>query len=367
MRRKLAIAYAMLCTLLLVAGCVVLFTFAWKVGVEAMGKCVFGLVLGFVLAPVLHELGHYTFALANNMRCVYLKCFCFRFVLENGKKRFSFASPFGADETQVIPKSGGNMKKRARRYAVGGLVFSGIFLTLLLVAGVLTTVLGETNYFVWGLVPYFVYLFILNLPAVEYANGKTDGLVCKGLHRGYDAERVMISAMEIQGRLYEGKRFSEIDESLYFDLPQLCEEEPLYAVILDLRYRYFLDKDEPIKAGECLNRLLGLQAYLPEQEIRKIAMELTYMHAVSGNVSDADAIGQLCKEELKKDTATAKRVLIAYCKASGKLDSITALKEQAKSALEKEPVKGIAEFERRLISKLTDKKTEKGNNTKKNV
>ncbi len=354
MRRKLAIAYGVLCTLLLVAGCLVVFAFAWQVGVGAAVKGVCGLLFGFILAPVLHELGHYVFAVANDMRCVYLKCFCFRFALTNGKKRFSFASPFGADETQVIPKSGGNMQKRARRYAVGGLVFSGFFLTVLLVAGVLTTVLADANYFVWGLVPYFAYLFFLNLPAFEYASGKTDGLVYKGIRRGYDAERVMVSAMEIQGQLYEGKRFSEIDESWYFDLPQLCEDEPVYAVILDLRYRYFLDKDETEKAGDSLNRLAWLQAYLPEKEIEKIAVELTYMHAVSGNLDDAEASGKLCKDYLKTDTATAKRVLIAYCKAFGKSDAIPTLKAQVESALKNEPVKGVAEFERRLISKLTD-------------
>lgn len=354
MRRKFAIGYAILCTLLLVAGCLLVFAFAWKVGVTAMVKGVFGLLLGFILAPIVHELGHYVFAMANDMRCVYLKCFCVRFILQNGKKRFSLASPFSADETQVIPKSGGNMQKRARRYAIGGLVFSGLFLAIVITAGVLTSMLAETNCLVWGLVPYFAYLFFLNLPALEYASGKTDSLVYQGIRRGYDAEKVMLSAMEIQGRLYEGKRFSEIDESFYFDLPQLCEDEPLYAVILDLRYRYFLDKDELEKAGDCLNRLAGLQVYLSEKELEKIATELTYMHAVLGNVDDAEESGKLCEAYLKTDSATAKRVLIAYCKARGKTDAMETLKAQAQSALEIEPVKGVAEFERRLISKLTD-------------
>lgn len=354
MRRTFVALYAIICTLLLVAGCLAVFFLAWESSVNDAVKALVGLLFGFILAPILHELGHFVFAKANDMRCVYLKCFCFRFISENGRKRFSFVSPFQADETQVIPKSGGNMKKRAQRYAVGGLVFSAIFLSIVVTLSVLTTAFIRPNYLLWGLVPYFAYLLILNLPALEYASGKTDGLVYKGIRRGYDAEKVMVSAMEIQGQLYEGKRFSEIDKRYYFDLPQLCEDEPAYAVILDLRYRYFLDKDDMEGAADSLNRLAWLQSYLTSAEIEKVAGELTYMHAVSGDLDDAEASGQLCKTFLKGETATAKRILLAYVKASQKTDAVDALLSKAKTALEKEPIKGVAEFERRLISKLTD-------------
>ena len=67
----------------------------------------------------------------------------------------------------------------------------------------------------------FTYIFFLNIAPLEYASGKTDALVYRGIQRGEAAEKVMLSAMEIQGQLYEGKTFSQIDESLYFDLPQL--------------------------------------------------------------------------------------------------------------------------------------------------
>ena len=103
---------------------------------------------------------------------------------------------------------------------------------------------GKNELSLWGMVPYAAYLFLLNLPPVEYASGKTDTLVYLGLKKGYDGEKNMLSAMEIQGQLYEGKSFAEIDETLYFDNPQLCEDEPLFAVMLDLKYRYFLEKEK---------------------------------------------------------------------------------------------------------------------------
>ena len=86
-------------------------------------------------------------------------------------------------------------------------------------------------------------------------------LVYQGIKAGRDAERCMISVMEIQGQLYEGKSFSEIDEKYYFELPQLCEDEPLYSAILDLRYRFYLEKGLFEKAADCLNRLALNQDY----------------------------------------------------------------------------------------------------------
>lgn len=65
--------------------------------------------------------------------------------------------------------------------------------------------------------------------------------------------------MEIHGKLAEGKSFSEIDEKFYFDLPQLPEDEPMYAIILDLRYRYYLERGETERAADCLNRLASAQ------------------------------------------------------------------------------------------------------------
>ena len=79
--------------------------------------------------------------------------------------------------------------------------------------------------------------------------------------------------MEIQGQLYEGKSFAEIDEGLYFNQPQLCEDEPLFAVMLDLRYRYYLEKGDMDNAAACLNRLVGLLDYMPYAEAEKIAAE----------------------------------------------------------------------------------------------
>ncbi len=352
--KKRATIYAIVNTLLFVSGCILVFYFAWRSGVPQVVSALVGLVFSFMLAPLAHELGHLIFAYVTQMEYVYFKAFCFRFVRKGGKGKFSFASPFTADETQVLPKQSGSMQKRAAWYAIGGLFLQGFMLFVFLGGAIICTALSHTRFSLWGSIPYFVYLFLLNVAPLEYDSGKTDMLVYRGIKKGAPAEKNMLAAMEIQGCLYEGKSFTEIPEAYFFDQPQLCEDEPLFAVMLDLRYRYYLEKNQLEKAADCLNRLTQTQAYLSESEVQKIAAELVYMHALRGDFERAEACGALCKEYLTEDTAAAKRILAAYSAAFGKKEAISPLKEQAKECLSKERIAGIRKFEGILLDRISE-------------
>ena len=166
--------------------------------------------------------------------------------------------------------------------------------------------------------------------------------------------------MEIQGKLSEGYGFSEIDEKLYYDLPTLCEDEPLFAVMLDLRYRYHLEKGELEKASDALNRLASVEPYLPPSEVEKIASELVYMHALFGDLQSAEQNGAVCKNLLQGDSATAKRILATFALACGKADEAQILKAQGERALDSERIAGVKKLESILLSRI--KTEEKGTN-----
>ncbi len=323
------------------------FYFAWQAGTREIIGCLCGIVVGFVFAPIVHELGHLTLGKSADMECVYCKAFCFAYGDRKGKKRLFFASPFAAEQTQMLPKRGGNMRARAKAYTVGGQIFSGIFLIVALVVGLLFH-----NFVAWGSLPYAAYLFLLNLPPFEYASGKTDTLVLRGIRKGYDSEKCMLAAMEIQGQLYEGKAFGEIEKSLYFDLPQLSEEEPLYAILLDLRYRYYLDIEDTEGAADCLNRLAQAQAYLPDSEIEKLAGELAYLHSLRGDVESAQESGKLCQGYLAGESTSAKRILAAFSLAAGKKEAVETLKAQAAIALQNERIAGVKKLEEKLLERI---------------
>lgn len=351
-KRVFANIYAIICTLALATGCVLAFYFAWSAGTAETVSVIVGILLSLILAPTLHECGHIVFAVASDMEIAYAKFFCFRLQRKKGKLRLGLASPFGAEETQAIPKKGGNMKRRACAYTLGGLLFSAVMIVLLLVCASVFSYLDKNNFLCWGLLPYTAYLFVLNALPLEYGSGKTDALIFRGIKKGYDAEKTMLSAMEIQGRLYAGESFSQIEERWYYELPQLAEDEPLFAVILDLRYRYHLEKEEFEKSATCLNRLVSVQEYLPDSEVEKIAGELVYMHAVHEDYERAKACGEACKEYLAGDSAQAKRILATYSSAFGQTDAVAVLKAQAESALQYERLEGVRKFEKILLSRI---------------
>ncbi len=347
--------WAIVCTLCMIAGEALAFYFAWKLGAWVAVTQLAGFVVGWILSPIVHEVGHIVMGKTQKMRLVYAKFSFLKLVERKGKLRLRFASPFSTDETQTIPQSGGDMSRRARLYTIGGLLFSGIFLLVVAIAAICLTLFmkGYLSFALLGLLPYGGYLFLLNVLPCEYGGGKTDMRVYQGIKKGEDSEKTMLACMEIQGRLYQGAQYREIDEQYFFDLPQLPEDEPLYAVILDLRYRYFLDIGEMQKAADCLNRLANAQAYLSADEIEKVATELVYMHVLNGDIERANACAQACKEYLQREIPSAKRVLAAVARLGGKTEECALLIEQARTLLKQEKAVGERALEETLLARLS--------------
>ncbi len=354
MKRRHSSLFAGICTILLAVGFTVTFAFSWKKGITAGVNSLVGFFLSIALAPIFHELGHVIFAKIANMETVYVKCFCFKFSVKNGKRRFSFASPFAPDQTQTIPKKGGDMKSRAALYTLGGLIVEGIILVAVVALAVIWTIAGFENvsFLFWGLVPYMTYLFLFNVVPAEYPLGKTDMAIYQGIKHGGDVEKNILSAMEIQGELYEGKSYAQINEELYFDLPQLCEDEPIFLVMLDLRYHYYLEKGDMKNATLTLNRLAQLQGYLSDEEVEKVAAELVYLHSIRGELDLAEESSKLCRNLLMQDTLTAKRILLAFSFANGTMDAIEPLQRQASAVAKTERILGVRIFEEKLISRM---------------
>ena len=325
---------------------------SWENSVEqGLALCI-GVALSFFFAPILHELGHVVFARMNAMRCVLVKCAVFRYT-NQGKAKFCIVSPFTPDQTQVLPTRGGDMQKRAKAYTLGGLIVQGVALLGLCALATVLSVLDKSSFFLWGLVPYTAYLFLINAVPLQYPGGKTDMLVYLGLRKGGDAEKTMVCAMQIQGELYAGKSFAEIDEKWFFETPQLAEDEPLFAIMQDLRYRWYLEKGDFEKASDAINRLAQAQPYLSDAETEKFAAELVYMHVINGDFERANECAKLCENYLRTDTVSAKRVLAGYSAAAGKTQESQALISQAEQLMENTFIAGQDKFERILLRKIT--------------
>ncbi len=360
MKRAFAKIYPVLLLLLMFAAeILVVFYFAWfRAGnrIAAVSFALAGWATAYIIAPIVHELGHILFAKSADMRLKMSKFSFFRIIEKSGKLKFTFASPFAPEETQVVPAKGGDMLRRFRLYTMGGLIFGGIYIVVLAASALAFWGIGwePAAFLFWGGIPYAVYLFFLNALPFVYAAGKTDAAILRGLSRKEAAEQTMLSAMEIYGGLSEGKSFSRIDENLFFDLPQLPENEPMYAVILDLRYRRCLETENFERAADCLNRLAAAAGYLSVSQFEEVAAELVYMHSVNGDAELAKESAELCEDYLKRETAAAKRILAAYSALQGRFDAVRALKAQAEVCLQKETIAGIKKFERIMLERIPD-------------
>lgn len=355
------LVYATLLSLAMAAGeGLIVFLYArGRAGTAGLGFAVLGFACSWILSTVLHEVGHIVFAKANEMRVAYTKFFLFRLMRTDGKLRFSLASPFAPEETQVIPACRGNMRRRAAWYTVGGLVFGGVF--ALVVAGLTLAFHGRVELAAcatFAALPYALYMVLLNALPTTYGLGKTDAAVLRGILKGEDEEKTMLTAMEIHGRLFEGERFSEIEKNLYFDLPQLPEDVPTYAMIVDLRYRYYLDLGDEEKAADQLNRLTSAAPYLTEAGVLDLAAELTYLHSLRNDAERAEESGKICREYLATEALVCKRALAAYSIMHGKFDEAKILIEQGRELLEKEYCLGVKRSEEVLFARLEGKLSE---------
>lgn len=353
--KKTTVCFAAFAVLCLIAGMSVAFVFAWNVGILAAVLCIVGILFSFVFAPTVHEWGHITLAKTQKMRLIYTKFFCFKIAEKNGKLRFSFASPFLAEQTQTLPVCGGNMKKRAEKYTAGGLIFGvASFLIFAAVAILLAVFDKSVAFFFFGLLPYTGYLFLLNAVPVCFAGGKTDALVLKGLKNGSDEEKVMLSAMQIFGELSEGKSFSEIDEKYYFDLPVIAESLPVYATITDLRYRYKLEKGDLDGAADEINRLAQLSEYMDGSGVEEVAAELSYMHTVFGDIERAKQARKLCEKYLSSELLAAKRINTAYFALTGQSERADEERKSFERILAFERIVGKRKAEQILLTRETD-------------
>jgi hypothetical protein len=78
------------------------------------------------------------------------------------------------------------------------------------------------------------------------------------------------------------------------------------------------------------------------------------MHLLNRDWERFEETQKLCREVLLENTAMAKRILAAYSYAVDKKEAVPTFKEQAERCLEKERMKGVAKFERILLSRIEE-------------
>lgn len=166
---------------------------------------------------------------------------------------------FKSSSVELCPKGVKGLKGRFIATVLAGLVFD----LLLIAVGVIAFAVPSVPAIIGFASPYALYSFIINVAPFEYGEGKTDGLVALEMIKNEPTAQVLMNILKIQGYMRSGVLMSDLDEGLLLDVPQLPEDDINFIILTQLRYEYYLAKEDDSEAYKYFVRYQQLIQYLP--------------------------------------------------------------------------------------------------------
>ena len=317
----------------------------------------FAVVCGFV-CTLFHELGHLLFGKLNKFAFLSFNVWFFKWWRPDGKMRFDFVMiKEEAGSTEFVPIGLDNLEKRLKSMTFGGLLFSFVCLLFSLPVFFIQMPLW-TFCFLSMFLPIGSYVFFGNALPMINNGARNDGAVILGINKKHDSVKVLINILKIHAELYTGKTPSEIDSSLYFDLPQLAEDDLNFIILLNARYNYYLDLGDYENAKKMTDRLSTLTEYMPGSMYNVVKTDELYNVCTfdkNDNQAD-DLMSELDKYLNGCNTATNLRVKLAYILLV-ESDSEIAEDFYNRAIIEAERVqiKGLGKYEKKLLQQLYSK------------
>lgn len=310
-------------------------------------------LLSLVFIPVLHEVGHLVLGKLCGMKLISVRLFAWEIIREGERLTCELVNPFTAStagECRMYPTDREGMQKKYLCFALGGLLFQLAYLTL-----ALAVVFICNNAYLWATLgitlPYCAYLLLVNLLPFS---SDYDGSIVYGLCTKDPSQTVAVNILTIEGCLAEGYTPSEMDQGLYFDLPQLPEDDPSFSLLQYYRYVYYLDKGELNDAVKSLTRLESCLEYLPDEYWLPISLELTFVYAFLIQDKERAEHYHASIEHFIEDAVTAEtlRSEIAYAFLSNNRARMDELLPVLKEYAQNQPLQGIKKFEEKLYVML---------------
>lgn len=316
---------------------------------------VFAIVVGLINTFV-HELGHLFCGKKNGYVFSSMSVWFFRWRRVRKKIRFDFIM-LGeeAGYTEMIPTNVEKVADGLKKMTRGGIVGSFICMLLGVPALFMTFLPVELFCLLSLFLPIGAYFFFGSaLPASSYGV-RNDGAVLYGLKKNDDVSWVTINLLKIQANLYCGKTPGEIDEKLYFDLPQLPEDDLVFAMLLNARYNFYLDKGDFEKAKLTVSRLLSLEEYLPKGYLDVVKTDALYNACTFDyNEELADDIMYEIEKYINNvntaSTVRAKTAYLLYVKQE--TEHLDVFFKKGYKEAERCQIKGLGMCEKKLFDKM---------------
>jgi hypothetical protein len=310
--------------------------------------CALFFVLSLFVVPALHEGGHVLAGKRCGMRVSAVAVGFLRIEKRSGKFSVRFLSPFSeeAGECLMYPSDDKDIRKKFMCYSAGGVILQLVYFVI-----ALALVLIFQNHILWATLgmtlPYCLYMILLNALPFNSGMGASDGEIFFGLLRRDPSEETLVNIFTVQGYLAQGYTPSEAPEELYFDLPQLPEDDGNFALLQLWRYYYYLDKGEFKKAQNALCRVEDCTEYIPEGYLPTIYAELTYVYCIlKPDKESAEMYYSKMQQYGRGVSPQGYRASVAFVRLQGE-------SAQAEEKVEEE-LSGMRKLEERLLAKLTD-------------
>ncbi len=322
----------------------------------AVGAIIAGIVCTFV-----HELGHYFAGKKNGFIFSCMQVLFFKWEKIGKKVQFNF-SMIGeqAGFTEMIPTKREGIEKSFKKMTKGGIIASFILMILGIPPLFLTGYVSVWVFSIWSmLLTIGAYFFFGTFLPVSEAYTLNDGAVLYHLKRNTDTSKVMMNLLKIQAELYRGKTPSEVDESLYFDLPQLPEDNINFALLLNAKYTYYLDKKDYENAKKMTERLLSLEDYLPKSIYAIFLVDALY-NACTFDFDEEradDILYEVDKYINNVNNSSNVRAKLAYLlNVRQESEGTDIFFKKAYKEADRCQIKGLSAMERRLIDELKQEK-----------
>ncbi len=323
---------------------------------DAILRFLVGAIIAGFFNTVAHELGHYFAGKKNGFAFSSMSIWFFRWKKVKDKTKFEFVlMGEEAGFTEMIPTQTESLDKKFVKMTNGGIIAS-LLITLFGIPPLFMGFLPIWIYSIWAMfLPVGLYYFLGTLLPTCNGGMLNDGAVVLNIKNKTDSSLVMINILKIQAQLYAGKTPKEIDESLYFDLPQLPEDDINFAMLLNARYSYYVDKEDYENAKKVTARLLSLEDYLPKNYLMIVKTDALYNACTFDfDESRADDLLYEVEDYLNNvNSATNVRVKIAYLtKVANETKNIEMFYKKGYKEANREQVKGIGLYEAKLLDKL---------------
>ena len=320
----------------------------------AAGAVFSGLVITF-----LHELGHLICGRKNRFAFVSITVWFFKWQKIGNKTVFNFVMlGDSAGSTEMVAKDTDNLAVRLKKMTAAPLWITFFAMLIGIIPLFLTAYLPLWAFALISMfLPIGAYSFFGNALPASSEGVRNDGAVLYGLKKDDDESKVTLALLTIQSELYNGKTPSEIDESIYFDLPQLREDCLTFILLLNAKYAYYLDKEDFENTKKTTERLLSLTDYMSKPVSYVIKTDALYNACTFDfNTTTADELTYELEKFLNNvNTSENIRVKLAYILYVKK--EKTGLEDFYNRGIREAnrcPIKGLALYEKKLLLKMKE-------------